>query len=153
MAALDRQHPRDLFDIRDFLDNEGISDYLRRAFIVYLISHDRAMAEVLAPTRKSLEEEFERGFAGMTREAVPLEALVEAREAIIAMMVEEMPDDHRHFLVSFKRGTPNWGLLGLPSAAALPAVRWKQMNLALLPDAKRSELLARLEAVLFNVDH
>ncbi|WP_436162846.1 nucleotidyl transferase AbiEii/AbiGii toxin family protein [Mesorhizobium sp. LjRoot246] len=26
MAALDRQHPRDLFDIRDLLANEGIAD-------------------------------------------------------------------------------------------------------------------------------
>jgi predicted nucleotidyltransferase component of viral defense system len=34
VAALDRQHPRDLFDIRDLLANEGIGDELRRAFIV-----------------------------------------------------------------------------------------------------------------------
>lgn len=48
MAALDRQHPRNLFDIRDLLAKEGVSDELRRAFIVYLISHDRPMHEVLA---------------------------------------------------------------------------------------------------------
>ena len=35
VAALDRQHPRDLFDVRDLLANEGISDELRRAFLVY----------------------------------------------------------------------------------------------------------------------
>ncbi|MFZ8477453.1 nucleotidyl transferase AbiEii/AbiGii toxin family protein, partial [Staphylococcus aureus] len=67
VAALDRQHPRDLFDVRDLLANEGVSDELRRAFIVYLLSHDRPMAEVLAPTRKPLEAEFARGFEGMTR--------------------------------------------------------------------------------------
>ena len=40
VAALDRQHPRDLFDVRDLLANEGIEDALRRAFIVYMLSHD-----------------------------------------------------------------------------------------------------------------
>ena len=54
VAALDRQHPRDFFDVRDLLANEGVTDDLRKAFIVYLISHNRPMAEVLAPQRKSL---------------------------------------------------------------------------------------------------
>lgn len=72
VAAMDRQHPRDLFDVRDLLANEGISDELRRAFLVYLISHNRPMAEVLAPTHKPLAEEFERGFVGMTQENVEL---------------------------------------------------------------------------------
>ena len=82
VAALDRQHPRDLFDVRNLLANEGISDELRRAFLVYLISHNRPMAEVLAPTRKSLAEEFERGFVGMTQENVELADLEATREAL-----------------------------------------------------------------------
>jgi predicted nucleotidyltransferase component of viral defense system len=36
VAALDRQHPRDLFDVRGLLANEGIDDNLRRAFVVYM---------------------------------------------------------------------------------------------------------------------
>lgn len=66
VAALDRQHPRDLFDVRDLLANEGIDDQLRRSFVVYLISHNRPMHELLAPVRKSITGEFERGFVGMT---------------------------------------------------------------------------------------
>ena len=54
VAALDRQHPRDLFDVRDLLANEGISDELRKAFVVYIISHNRPMHEVLAPTRQDI---------------------------------------------------------------------------------------------------
>ena len=61
VAALDRQHPRDLFDIRDVLADEGISDELWRAFIVYILSHNRPMGEVLAPTRKGLRHEFDAG--------------------------------------------------------------------------------------------
>ncbi|MBL8232088.1 MAG: nucleotidyl transferase AbiEii/AbiGii toxin family protein [Bryobacterales bacterium] len=65
VAALDRQHPRDFFDVRDLLANEGIDDSLRRAFIVYLLSHNRPMWEILEPVRKPIREEFLRGFEGV----------------------------------------------------------------------------------------
>ncbi len=149
VAALDRQHPRDLFDVRALLANEGIGDELRRAFLVYIISHNRPMAEVLSPTLKPLGEEFERGFAGMTQDPVALADLEAAREAIIAAMVADMPEDHRRFLVGFKRGEPDWELLGIPEARLLPAVAWKQRNLDRLPEAKRRGLADALEKVLF----
>ncbi|WP_062769178.1 nucleotidyl transferase AbiEii/AbiGii toxin family protein [Sphingopyxis terrae] len=153
VAALDRQHPRDLFDVRDLLANEGVTDELRRAFLVYLASHNRPMAEVLAPTRKPLGDEFERGFAGMTQEPVALSELEAAREAIIAAVVADMPDDHRRFLLGFKRGEPDWNLLGLADAHNLPAVLWKQRNLDRLPADKRRELADALEKVLFPAGH
>lgn len=149
VAALDRQHPRDLFDVRALLANEGIGDELRRAFLVYLASHNRPMAEVLSPTLKPLGEEFERGFAGMTQDPVALADLEAAREAIIAAMVADMPEDHRRFLVGFKRGEPDWILLGIPEARHLPAVAWKQRNLDRLTEAKRRELADALERILF----
>ncbi len=149
VAAFDRQHPRDLFDVRGLLANEGINDELRRAFLVYVVSHNRPMAEVLAPTLKPLGEEFARGFAGMTQEPVALADLEAARQAIIAAMVAAMPEDHRRFLVGFKRGEPDWALLGIPEAQHLPAVMWKQRNLAKLPEVKRRELANALERVLF----
>ena len=123
VAALDRQHPRDLFDVRDLLAHEGIDDLLRTAFVVYLISHNRPMAEVLKPTRKDLTEEFERGFVGMSESPVSLDALLQAREDLIAAIVGGMPDAHRQFLLSFKSGSPAWDLLALPGAQNLPAVR------------------------------
>lgn len=148
VAALDRQHPRDLFDIRRLLANEGISDELRRAFIVYILSHNRPMGEVLAPTRKDLRHEFDAGFAGMTEEPVTLEALYDAREALIAEVVGKMPAEHRRFLLSFKAGEPEWDLLGVPGAADLPAVRWKVDNLAKLSEGRREKLLSDLGRVL-----
>lgn len=148
VAALDRQHPRDLFDVRDLLASEGISDELRRAFLVYLISHSRPMAEVLAPTRKTLAEEFERGFVGMTQENVELADLEATREALVATMVGEMPDAHRQFLIGFKRGEPDWELIDIPEARHLPAVLWKQRNLEKMRPAKRKELIEALEKVL-----
>ena len=150
VAALDRQHPRDLFDVRDLLAHEGIGDELRRAFLVYIISHNRPMAEVLAPTRKPLAEEFARGFVGMTQEPVALADLETAREATITAMITDMPDAHRHFLVGFKRGEPDWELLGITEARQLPAVLWKQRNLDRLTTDKRRELADALEKVLYQ---
>lgn len=74
-AALDRQHPRDLFDIKLLLENEEITRELFEAFLVYLISHPRPLAEVLSPNWKSLEDVYNNEFLGMTREEVVLEEL------------------------------------------------------------------------------
>lgn len=112
VAALDRQHPRDLFDVRELLAQEGVDEALRRAFLVYLISHDRPMAEVLAVRRKDIAVEFARGFVGMTRRSVELEDLLKAREALIAEMVGAMPEAHRAFLLGFERGEPDWASVG-----------------------------------------
>jgi predicted nucleotidyltransferase component of viral defense system len=150
VAALDRQHPRDLFDVRDLLANEGIDDALRKAFIVYLLSHDRPMSEVLAPTRKDISDEFLRGFEGMTEKPISRDELIAAREALISEIVGKMPDSHRRFLISFERGAPAWTLLGVPGAAELPAVKWRQQNLDKLSKDKRAELVEALEKVLFK---
>jgi predicted nucleotidyltransferase component of viral defense system len=148
VAALDRQHPRDLFDVRDLLANEGVSMELRRAFIVYLLSHNRPMAEVIAPARLDISKEFSRGFEGMTEAPVRLDDLISAREALIETIVGAMPAPHRSFLVSFKEGAPEWPLLELDGAKDLPAVRWRLENLAKLPNEKRKALIARLREVL-----
>lgn len=148
VAALDRQHPRDLFDIRDLLAAEGISDELRRAFIVYILSHNRPMAEVLAPKLKDIRQEYETGFVGMTTESVSLDDLYGARDALIADMIGNMPAEHRRFLLSFKAGEPDWTLLDVPGARDLPAVRWKVDNLAKLSADKRAALLVNLEKAI-----
>ena len=129
IAALDRQHPRDLFDVRDLLANEGITPEMRNAFIVYLLSHNRSFAEVLAPPRLPLKEEFDRGFDGMTNTPVTIEDLERAREELIADIVGKMPPTHRKFLLSVKGGKPEWGLLGIAHAEKLPAVKWRLKNL------------------------
>lgn len=148
VAALDRQHPRDLFDVRELLANEGIDDALRKAFIIYLVSHNRPMAEVLAPARLEISVEFARGFDGMTETQVTIEELIAAREALIGNIVGQMPLSHRRFLVSIKRGKPDWNLLDLPGAEQLPAVRWRLDNLMRMGEGKRAALLMRLGQAL-----
>lgn len=149
VAVLDRQHPRDLFDVRDLLANEGVDDSLRRAFIVYLLSHNRPMAEILAPKRKIHRGGVHRGFDGMTARPVSIEELTTAREELIALVVGQAPEAHRRFLLSFERGEPDWPLLEVPIASDLPAVRWRQRNLDTLTSDERAMLVSQLEEVLF----
>lgn len=43
-AALDRQHPRDLFDIHYLLQNEGFSDEIKQGFIFFSLKSCEAIA-------------------------------------------------------------------------------------------------------------
>lgn len=151
VAALDRQHPRDLFDVKLLLAEEGISDELFRAFLVYLISHDGSIARVLNPTRKPLDDLFERQFAGMTVEAVTVDELDRARTDLIAALHARLGEREKAFLMPFKRGEPRLDLLGIDHAADLPAVRWKLQNLAQMSPEKHRESLGNLERLLGNI--
>ena len=148
VAGLDRQHPRDLFDVRELSASEGIDERLRTAFIVYLIQPQQAPGRAAGAGAPRHGDEFRRGLAGMTEVPVSLDALVGAREEMVADAVGRMPDAHRHFLRSFETGAPEWSLLDAPNVERLPAVQWRLENLARLDGRRRSELLARLEAAL-----
>jgi predicted nucleotidyltransferase component of viral defense system len=148
VAALDRQHPRDLFDIRGLLANEGVSGELRAAFIVYLLSHTRPMAEVLEARPKDIASAFARSFEGMTADPVSLGELLATRNSIAAAIIGGMSEVHRRFLVGFEAGEPDWSLLAIPKAHRLPAVKWRLENLAKLTTAKRMGLVHALETIL-----
>jgi hypothetical protein len=106
------------------------------------------MHEVLAARRKDMTVEFNRGFSGMTEAPVTLDDLVAARETFIAKVVSKMPAAHKTFLVSFVRGKPDWASIGLPAAASLPAVKWRQLNLDKLTAEKRGAEVTSLEKIL-----
>lgn len=150
VAALDRQHPRDLFDVKEFLSKNEINEKLRSAFIVYMISHNRPMSEVLCPALKDISYEYERGFVGMaTGPAVALDDLLEARNRLISALVDHMPEEHREFLIGFEEGAPNWQLLNIPDVENLPAVRWRQQNLDKLDNDQRAALVEGLKNTLW----
>lgn len=148
VAALDRQHPRDLFDVRGLLRNEGVDDALRQAFAVYLISHRRPMAEILTMRPKDITGEYERGFAGMTDEPVTLDELLAARTAIKVIIANAMPDTHRRLLLSVEEGQPDWSLLDFDGVAALPSVQWRLQNIRSLDTDRRARNVAELQRVL-----
>ena len=151
VAALDRQHPRDLFDVHQLMAHEGIDEDLRTALIIYLISHNTNLHQLLDPTLKDVSDEFERGFKGMTEEPVDLKDLLSARRMLIDEAIDHMPVAHKRFLISFVRGKPEWGHLDRTGLDTLPAVRWRMLNLDRVHEATRQDLVERLEKVLWPV--
>jgi len=147
-AALDRQHPRDLFDIKLLLDNEGFNSEVRKAFLVYLISSNRPMNELLNPARKKERKIFENEFAGMSLDPVTYEELEKVREQLIREVNAGLTENERKFLLSFKEGNPDWSLLGIADVENLPAVQWKLTNLSKMDREKHVEAAQKLKRVL-----
>ncbi len=147
-AALDRQHPRDIFDIMLLLKNEGITDRVRKAFLVYLISHNRPMSELLSPNYKDMKPVFEKEFAGMASIEVKYEELVSVRKTLVEEINKKITDDERAFLVSFKEKNPQWGLLGVDGAQDMPAVKWKLANLAKMESGKHKQAVHQLKKII-----
>ncbi|MEK6542899.1 MAG: nucleotidyl transferase AbiEii/AbiGii toxin family protein [Elusimicrobiota bacterium] len=147
-AALDRQHPRDLFDVKILLDGPGLTSEIRKGFLVHLISHDRPMHEVIDPTRKDVRESFESEFKEMTDEPVSYEALIDARERLIAQLKKDLTNAEKRFLLSVKKGEPDWPLLGIDGVERLPAVQWKLKNIAKMDAAKSLDYTAKLKKKL-----
>jgi predicted nucleotidyltransferase component of viral defense system len=150
-AALDRQHPRDLFDIKFLLENEGLTEDLRKTFLVFLISHHRPINELLAPNLKDIRGIYETEFVSMARTDVPVEELEAVRERMIDVIHQSLTSEEKQFLLSFKNKQPDWQLLGTANAdelAQLPSVRWKLINLQKLNEAKHQALYEKLKSVL-----
>jgi Nucleotidyl transferase AbiEii toxin, Type IV TA system len=150
VAALDRQHPRDLFDVKLLLDEDGLTDDVRVAVIVYLASHGRPLAELLDPALKPLEQVFQTEFVGMMRIPATLKDLVDARSRLITQLRTDLRSTEREFLLSLKRGEPRWELMPVAHLAQLPAIRWKVANvqqLARRPAAHKAAI-ERLQRVL-----
>ncbi len=150
-AALDRQHPRDLFDIHFLFANEGISDDLFKAFLIYLVSHPRPAHELLCPHRLDISAQYSDEFLGMTVADLSLDALLVAREQLVREVLgRASQSSNRHFLTSFHHLTPDWDALGFESTIAdLPALRWKRLNLERL----RSENPAKFDHQLQALQH
>jgi len=149
LPTLDRQHPRDLFDIHQLLENEGINDELRTALIIYLISHDHSPHTLLSPAARDITHDYERNFLGMIEEDVTMETLLATRTALVDNIASNMSEDHRHFLVSFYQRKPEWSLLGLNGLDQLPAVRWRELNLDKAGEETRNDMVRKLEEVLW----
>lgn len=149
-AALDRQHPRDLFDVQLLLQHEGLTDALLEVFVVYLLSGDRPLADMMSPSLVPISATFEDQFRGMTLVPVTVLELEQTRTTMISLIQSRLTERQRQFLLSFKRGEPNWELLSVTGVADLPAVQWKLMNVRRMSAAKREQAVERLRRVLYG---
>lgn len=120
-AAVDRQHPRDLFDVKLLYDNEGLTDVLFRTFLIYVASSGRPPHELIRPSLSELEDAFVKEFEGMTIEPVSLIELKDARARLTNDLRARLDDKAMRFLLTLHDTEPDFDAIGLPQAAALPA--------------------------------
>lgn len=148
-AALQRQHPRDLFDVLLLLNKEdGLSRELIDAFIVYLISQGKPINEMLNPNIHDIENLFNNQFQGMTKlSAINIGSLIQVQRSLPKEILGLFTETDKSFIMGFKKGNPDWSLLSLSDAKELPAVRWKQMNLEKMDSKKRRLAIEKLEQV------
>ncbi|NQY74325.1 MAG: nucleotidyl transferase AbiEii/AbiGii toxin family protein [Candidatus Margulisbacteria bacterium] len=147
-AALDRQHPRDLFDIKNLFETEGLTDRIRKAFVVYLAQHNRPPEELLNPNRLDVSQAYEKEFIGMTNSSVILDELYETRERLISEISNKMTKEEKLFLVSIAMGEPNWRLIGNSEIKNFPGIRWKLLNVQKMNEEKKKVAVEKLETCL-----
>jgi len=125
-AALDRQHPRDLFDIKYLMANEGFSESIKTGFIYCLICSDRPIHEVVHPNLQDQRSAIEHQFAGMTEELFSYADYESVRLQMIASIQKSLTDSDKAFLLSVADAKPDWTIYNFEP---YPASAWKLQNL------------------------
>ena len=147
-AALDRQHPRDLFDVKAMFEKFGFTNEIRTAFVIYLASHNRPIVELIQPKFQDLHAIYEQQFKGMTKEEVSLDELVQTRELLVKTINDDLTEAERKFLLSIKLAEPQWELINIEGVEQLPAIQWKLANIKKIDKAKHAVLVANLRQAL-----
>ncbi len=153
-AALDRQHPRDLFDATLLLRTKrGITKEILQCFLIYLASHNRPIHELLDPRRKDIRVLFENELKGMTEEELKIDELLDTRELLVKQLNAGLAKDQRTFLTTLMEGDPDWAASGVAHASELPGLLWKLQNVRDLKTRnpkKHRAMVEALAAVLSN---
>ena len=129
VAAMDRQHPRDLFDVLKMYESHGLTEEILDCFVVYLAGHNRPVHEVLFSNPQPMEETFKNEFVGMTSEPIKLDALLNTQQRLMIELPQALTQNHRNFLLSLVDANPDWSLLPIKHLEDLPAIKWKLQNL------------------------
>lgn len=150
-AALDRQHPRDLFDVAQFYKTSTITDEIKSGFLALAIGHNRPLHELLNPTLQDHEDIFNQQFAGMSDTPFSYQEHKNTFVRLHKELLESLTSDDKQHLLDFVslQGQPED--FGIPHLAELPAIIWKRKNLETLRmsnPAKFAEQRKLLDALL-----
>ncbi|MFZ2634267.1 MAG: nucleotidyl transferase AbiEii/AbiGii toxin family protein [Desulfosalsimonadaceae bacterium] len=149
-AALDRQHPRDLFDMKLLFETNGLDEHICQAFVVYLASHNRPMAELLSPNFQDFRQVYENEFKGMTSIDVSYDELATINRDLAGRVLTELSGNERKFLLSVKTGSPDFSLLSISGIETFPAIRWKVENILRMKPEKKMIAAEKLKKILYG---
>jgi hypothetical protein len=147
-AALDRQNPRDWYDCWILLENEEIIENIRKAFLLYLLSGKRPIAEMIDPLPVDQRLLFSNELEGMNEFIPDYKILAEVRVRLAKSLQISITEDERLFLLSFKKGIPEWEKSGITGLEHFPAVKWKLLNIQKMSTEKQRSAVNKLKRVL-----
>jgi len=149
-AALDRQHPRDLFDVQKLFENEGLTEEIKIGFVAALLGSNRPINEMLRPNFQNQREAFEAQFSGMTSDPFSYGDFEATREQLVSEIHQSLTENDRKLLISFKEGAPDWSLYSMKGLQDMPSVQWKLKNVRKLMKniEKHAQQLERLKRAL-----
>ena len=125
-AAMDRQHPRDLFDVKLLLENEGFTDDIKRGFIFGLVGSNRPTHEMLNPNLLDQRMAFENQFEGMSAIEFSYDEYEATRLQLIETIQSSLNESDKAFLKSFNSLDTDWSIYNFQD---FPSVKWKLLNL------------------------
>jgi hypothetical protein len=141
VAALDRQHPRDLFDVKYLLDEGGFTEDVKKGFLLCLLCSDRPINEVIKPNFQDQRSAHANQFAGMSDEAFSYEDFEETRARLVETVNTALTENDKAFLLSVKDVNPDWSIYDFQ---LFPSINWKLQNLQKLkisnPEKHREQL-------------
>ena len=143
-AALDRQHPRDLFDVKYLLENEGFSEAVKKGFLLCLLSGDRPINELISPNFQDQRSAMINQFENMSFKSFSYEDFENTREKLVETVHKNLTKEDKKFLLSIKNVTPDWRLYDFER---FPAVQWKLQNLQVLKDSNPQKHHEQYEAL------
>ncbi|WP_269620744.1 nucleotidyl transferase AbiEii/AbiGii toxin family protein [Zhongshania sp. BJYM1] len=147
-AALDRQHPRDLFDVKLLFDNEGLTRDIRQGLLFSLMASNRPTYELLDPNLLDQRAAYQNQFEGMSAVPFSYEDFELTRTRLISAIRADLTASEKAFLLAFNCLEPDWSEYPW---ADFPALRWKLQNLAALKERdcdKYVNQLQQLERIL-----
>jgi len=147
-AALDRQHPRDLFDVRLLLDNEGFNDEIRQGFLYGLACSNRPTHELLSPNLIDQSVALTNQFEGMSLLEFSYRDFEDTRQELIDTIHSQLDDNDKAFLWSLNRLKPDWSICDFQE---YPSVQWKLQNLAKLHDNSPEKYQRQLDALAVSI--
>lgn len=148
-AALDRQLARDLFDMKVLFDSGGgITEEMRKAFLVYLASGPRPMSELLQPNLLDFSDSYNKELLLTIKKIVSISELEQTRKQLITYLKENIKQNEKEFLLSIKEGEPDWNKLEIKGIDKLAGIRWKVENIKKMSSEKRLEARERLKRAL-----
>lgn len=147
VAAMDRQHPRDFFDVLKMYETHGLTPEILDCFVAYLAGHNRPVHEVLFCNAQPIEETFKNEFVGLTSDPIHLDDLLQTQKRLMAELPRALKQNHRIFLLSLLETKPDWSLLPFKHLQELPAIQWKLQNLSHLKSKNPAKFRFQREAL------